>query len=154
MKLWKRGLYLTCEKQSGHSSEVWQLDSPICYHVNTSQQPTLASSSVPPHLPDAPPLKGWKVGRCLREQQGASGVRFLWGQALSVFWVEGEGLEGWGGDWEWGQYGWCPAQEIDGATEQQSHLINFIYGHRLTATPAWGGHNQLSWYYPPFAANP
>lgn len=139
MRLWKRGLYLTCEKreQSGHSSEVWQLNSPICYHVNTSQQPTLASSSVPPHLPDAPPLKGWKVGRCLREQQGASGVRFLWGQVLSVFWVEGAGLER--GD---GGLGVVAIWLVSSAGDRRDHRAA-VLPHQLHLWPPTDSHSCM-----------
>lgn len=63
-------------------------------------------------------------------------------------------VRGWGGGGGSNMANVCPAQEIDGTTEQQSHLINFIYGQWQAATPAWGGHNQLSGYYALLTANP
>ncbi len=96
------------EKQSECPSEVWQLKSPICYRVKTSQQPTPTSSSVPALPPDAHPVKGWKVGRCLGGAERSVRVRFLRGQAVAVFRVKRVGRR-----WRWGGTIWLVSRAGD-----------------------------------------
>lgn len=109
-----------------------------CQYSTTAHPGLLVCPSSPSRCSPSEGVKGWQVpGGAARSLR----VRFLRGQAVLVFRVRHKRGET--------QDGLCPEQETDRTTaQQQSHLITLIWGQWQTATPVWGGCNQLSAYYP------
>lgn len=130
-----RGVRIWCVKREKPS------DSSIAVSVTVSvlHPGLLVCPSSPSRCSPNEGVKGWQVPGGAARSPG--GVRFLWGQAVVVCGWNEPGCSG-------------HAQDTDGTSERQSHPINFIYGQWQAATPAWGGHNQLSGYYPLLTTDP
>lgn len=144
---WSGSWHLICGKRETVWMSPWSpLSSiPIGYHVNSPPWP---SPRVPPHLPDARPVRRWKVGRCLGEQRGASGSDF-W---EVKHWPSRGGWAGRGGTI------WLVSRAGDGLVNRPAVSPNQLHSWAMTDRHAYLRQPQSAFrvftYRPPQIHNP